>query len=959
MNPIPLPCSALRRFAFRALVAAILPLAPVASSLFAPAAQAMEVGMNLDTVAHYADAYPYSEITRIARIYPALPGGTSTSYTLITDGSVTMPARTGGWPDQYTFSSGGKTYHTSLNWFTSAVPAGTYTYKITGTGTGTALITSRSDSNTVINTQLTANGSSQKGTFYHKGGSDLKLYFSSGAGFQVEIYLPGTYDNTTDTAPLINPQYTSRLADFTVLRFLDWVDANNNTDVVDWSTRRPKATDRLHSGAPIEHIVALANQLQKDIWINIPHLAAGMGANDYVDQTAKVIQYGSDGTNAYTTGAWNDSSKTWKGLDPKLKVYVEYSNEIWNTGFRQGADAHTKGLAKWNEMFPNDPRDNTWANARYFWQAHQSAQIWQKFYDVFPNDARLVRVIAGQATYVAATVRRSLNFLYTPEYNPYPVRAADVVSVAPYMDWNLNTQFRDDFNSNGWSGGIGGWTSSPWTTTASPDAPSLVSIGTSNYAARLDAADAIERSFSLSSNDLSPAQNLRGGVGGYLNVRFGSAGVGDKLYVDFKLGSGQWENFLEFERTSGTQVRFKSRVGSAWSGYTTLDPTSTTSRIVSGFGPDANSAATGAIRIRSAAATGSTGYWEVDDLEILVRPDVNQAVERVGQHIGRLSTAMDELRAELQSKPEYGNLRIALYEGGQHLVGLKNAKADNTLTKTFNDANRNPGMFAVYQNYLDMLESKGVDTLVHYTYAGGYDKDGSWGSMEFLNQTLGDPLNPSSTPNATYKYPALAGWARSTLLLDEQFNNGNYAGWTVAAGNNGWTASSGTHLGFPNYYNYNQNILAYTGSPASANWTDYTLRSVVRPNDRDIWGFLFFYGDVNNHYGVEFTQYRPVGGATTTGLRAHLFKKVGGVVTTLATTTDCAYDKTIDNLLEVSVDSGAKIIVRLNGKQVFSEPTPADRTKGGVAVTTTTCEGILIDSIRVRQHVLTLPLQQN
>ena len=61
-------------------------------------------------------------------------------------------------------------------------------------------------------------------------------------------------------------------------------------------------------------MVALANESYTDMWINIP----GPATDDYVERLASLIKNGDtvDGV-AYA------------GLKPGLKVYVEYSNEVW------------------------------------------------------------------------------------------------------------------------------------------------------------------------------------------------------------------------------------------------------------------------------------------------------------------------------------------------------------------------------------------------------------------------------------------------------------------------------------------------------------------------------------------------------------------------------------------------------------------------------------------------------
>ena len=57
-------------------------------------------------------------------------------------------------------------------------------------------------------------------------------------------------------------------------------------------------------------MIDLGNELEKDIWLNIPHLAD----DAFVRAMAEAVR---------------DS------LDPALKVYVEFSNEVWNSQFSQ------------------------------------------------------------------------------------------------------------------------------------------------------------------------------------------------------------------------------------------------------------------------------------------------------------------------------------------------------------------------------------------------------------------------------------------------------------------------------------------------------------------------------------------------------------------------------------------------------------------------------------------------
>ena len=71
---------------------------------------------------------------------------------------------------------------------------------------------------------------------------------------------------------------------------------------------------------PLESIVELANEAHKDLWVQVP----AMATNDYVTQLAQLIH---------------------QRLDPALKVYVEYSNEDWNSSWQEySRDLHGRPL---------------------------------------------------------------------------------------------------------------------------------------------------------------------------------------------------------------------------------------------------------------------------------------------------------------------------------------------------------------------------------------------------------------------------------------------------------------------------------------------------------------------------------------------------------------------------------------------------------------------------------------
>lgn len=161
-----------------------------------------------------------------------------------------------------------------------------------------------------------------------------------------------------------NPDWLEKINGMRVLRFMDWM-ATNNSEQISWSDR-PRLEDATFAtnGVPVEVMVDLANEVGADAWFSLPHMAD----DDYVRQFASYVR---------------------DHLNPDLKAYVEYSNEVWNWQFAQATWAMEQARARWGE----DVGDG-WVQFAGL-RAAQMSQIWT---DVFGAEAdeRLVRVIATQ-----------------------------------------------------------------------------------------------------------------------------------------------------------------------------------------------------------------------------------------------------------------------------------------------------------------------------------------------------------------------------------------------------------------------------------------------------------------------------------------------------------------------------------------------------------------------------------
>jgi hypothetical protein len=167
-----------------------------------------------------------------------------------------------------------------------------------------------------------------------------------------------------------NPDFTQKIKEFGTLRFMDWMQTNGSKQV-NWSDR-PTLDSASWSwdkeGAPVELMVALANETGTSPWFNMPHQAT----DDYI---AKFAAYVRD------------------NLDPNLKVYVEYSNEVWNGQFPQFQYAQNKS----NELFGSNPVGGGGWMQWYGVRTSQMSQIWDQAWG--NQSSRVVTVASTQAAF--------------------------------------------------------------------------------------------------------------------------------------------------------------------------------------------------------------------------------------------------------------------------------------------------------------------------------------------------------------------------------------------------------------------------------------------------------------------------------------------------------------------------------------------------------------------------------
>lgn len=213
-----------------------------------------------------------------------------------------------------------------------------------------------------------------------------------------------------EAGAVFNPDWLAHVADLRSVRFMDWMFTNGSTQS-SWADR-PKISDYSYGrrGVPVEVMLALANRIGVDPWFNMPHLAD----NNYIRRFAEMVR---------------------DGLDPRLKAYVEYSNELWNFIFPQTGWARAEAARRWP-----DAGDDAWmqlAGGR----AAEAAMIWA---DVFGDEAksRLVRVVAvhtGWHGLEEAVLEAPLWVAESPGRLP-PASAFDAYAVTGYFGYDLGSE---------------------------------------------------------------------------------------------------------------------------------------------------------------------------------------------------------------------------------------------------------------------------------------------------------------------------------------------------------------------------------------------------------------------------------------------------------------------------------------------------------------------------------------
>lgn len=226
---------------------------------------------------------------------------------------------------------------------------------------------------------------------------------------QVQCLVPGSENETSHIRRANFDQYHPL---FSVVRFMVW--QHTNYSIQEFWENRPipeQQTFNLgtRSGVPLEWMIEFCNLYHISPWFSMPHKAD----DNYIRQFATLVK---------------------QTLNPDLKVYVEYSNEIWNTapGFTQTAYSNTMA-----DTLPA-PLPITKSSEKYIaWYAYRSKQIWGIWDEVYGGRAsasqKIVRVAAGWTKNQRVSEEKLM------AYDLY--KSSDVFAIAPYVGLDQKATF--------------------------------------------------------------------------------------------------------------------------------------------------------------------------------------------------------------------------------------------------------------------------------------------------------------------------------------------------------------------------------------------------------------------------------------------------------------------------------------------------------------------------------------
>ncbi len=366
-------------------------------------AQSRQLGSNLTEVTDYSPQLPFRDLFKISREWftqcqAGIDPGCSNSNSWDTGESSLLDLDADGWIKTLPAQSATAIFTSAATFWDvpENFPAGTYVVTYQGQGTiSYGLGASKNEALSVAGRDVVA-------VTPINGGILLRITATTPGNYIRNISFFKESDNELINTEIFSEEFLNRIASYSVIRFMDWMRTNDSL-VSTWNNRSLNSNARFSTekGVPIETMVALSNKTDKSPWFNIPHQAT----SDYIYNFAATVR---------------DS------LDAELNVYVEYSNEIWNSAFNQGIWIEEQAELEW----PGGAESGFTKRMNFYGKKTvEACDIWRSVFGSASN--RVICVMASQA----ANSWTASEALDCPMWNEAPCygHGISALAIAPYF----------------------------------------------------------------------------------------------------------------------------------------------------------------------------------------------------------------------------------------------------------------------------------------------------------------------------------------------------------------------------------------------------------------------------------------------------------------------------------------------------------------------------------------------
>jgi hypothetical protein len=375
-------------------MAALLCASAVVAAAEQPAAEP-RLGMNLAGPSDWSSELPFVDVFRQSRVWISQKEGAAWGQ------GPELALDEFGWVKKLAPGCFAETMLCTIQG--GHYPGGIYTVLYDGEGQLAAGMNAKVTENKPGRLLLDVNAS--------KGGFSLKLKETNPANpvRNIRVIMPG-FETSYAKDPFY-PPFLKRWQGFACYRFMDWMHTNGS-HIKTWADRpTPQSATFSKRGVALELMIELCNRQRVAPWFCMPHLAD----DDFVRRFAQMVK---------------------ERLDPKLKIFIEYSNEVWNGQFAQSRYAGEEGLKlKLGEK--------AW-EAGWHYTAVRSMEIFKIWEDVFGGHDRFVRVLPSQAANSFVS-KQILGFRDAAKH-------ADALAIAPYITMCISPRGKlTDATVAGWT----------------------------------------------------------------------------------------------------------------------------------------------------------------------------------------------------------------------------------------------------------------------------------------------------------------------------------------------------------------------------------------------------------------------------------------------------------------------------------------------------------------------------